>query len=133
MRGSKANTRKSAGSPNKKPSPTKPKKRNVQLDTEIEPSQAEIASPITRSKTHSTPTKKIKTDPGTPASSKQTTSVGYPKRRIWNPNEGKNDNDSSEFNKIIRETNKLGKAIEMIECKYNKYKLVQNHNHSHIL
>ena len=43
------------------------------------------------------------------------------KHRIWTSNEGKNDNDSSEFNKIIRKTNKLGKAIEMIEGKYNKY------------
>ena len=129
----KKKTEKGGGSPTKKASPIKPKKRSAQLDTEIEPSQEAISSPITRSKTLSTPTKKIKTDPGTPASSKQTKSVGFTKRRIWNSNEGKNDNDSSELNKIIRETSKVGKAIEMIEGKYNKYNLFQNHNHSHIL
>ena len=51
------NTRKPGGSPTKKASPIKPKKRSAQLDNEIEQSQEEISAPITRSKTLSPPTK----------------------------------------------------------------------------
>jgi len=74
-------TRKPGGSPTKNAPPIKPKKRSAQLDTEIEPSQEEISSSITRSKTLSPPNKQ-KTDPGTQAYSKQTKSVGYPQRKI---------------------------------------------------